>query len=413
MIQRAIAVGAALCVSSSAFALRPQEAIDENASTPEWDAVARVDEIHHQRAREVIDRAIGYLRSTQDRTGGWSRNPDGPDLPAVTALVITGMLLDDGIDSRDPHVAKGVKYILSFRQPDDGIYDRILPNYNTSIALSALSLYDLPEKEEFIRKTQDYLRSLQWTGDKRDPNGEPITANHPFYGGVGYGNHGRPDNSNLNMMLQALHDSGVDPDDPAIQRAVKFLERTQMLDSANDMPYADGSEQGGFIYATSENKDHIGSGESKAGMIVETLDDGTQVSRLRAYGSMTYAGFKSYVYADLERDDPRVQAAYDWIRRNYALDENPGVGMQGYYYYLLTFARALDAWGEPTISTLPNDDAKEGETRFWANELVDRLESLQREDGSFVNDEDRWMEGDPNLVTAYALIALQEAIHEE
>jgi len=44
---------------------------------------------------------------------------------------------------------------------------------------------------------------------------------------------------------------------------------------------------------------------------------------LRSYGSISYAGLLSYIYADLQRDDPRVQAAFDWLRGNYTLDEIP------------------------------------------------------------------------------------------
>jgi squalene-hopene/tetraprenyl-beta-curcumene cyclase len=103
----------------------------------------------------------------------------------------------------------------------------------------------------------------------------------------------------------------------------------------------------------------------------------------------------------------RVRHAREWIARNYTLDENPGVGQQGLYYYFVTFARALDAWGEETIEVVGANG--EIETRDWANDLIDRLSELQNEDGSFVNVHDRWMEGDPVLVSAYALIALQEA----
>lgn len=144
-------------------------------------------------------------------------------------------------------------------------------------------------------------------------------------------------------------------------------------------------------------------------MVEETLDDGSVVSRLRCYGSMTYAGFKSYIYANLDRDDQRVVAAHDWLRRHYTLDENPGMGMQGYYYYLVTMSRALDAWGSTTITPL-NRDGTPAEPRDWANDLIAKIASLQRPDGSFVNESDRWMEGDPVLVTAYALLALQHAI---
>jgi squalene-hopene/tetraprenyl-beta-curcumene cyclase len=77
------------------------------------------------------------------------------------------------------------------------------------------------------------------------------------------------------------------------------------------------------------------------------------------------------------------------------------------YYYFVTFARALDAWGEEKIEVVGANG--EMETRDWANDLIDRLSELQKEDGSFENVHDRWMEGDPVLVTAYALIALRAA----
>ena len=34
---------------------------------------------------------------------------------------------------------------------------------------------------------------------------------------------------------------------------------------------------------------------------------------------------------------------------------------------------------------------------------------MQREDGSWVNDADRWYESNPYLVTAYSVLALQAA----
>ena len=204
-----------------------------------------------------------------------------------------------------------------------------------------------------------------------------------------------------------MRDAGVPSDDPAFQRALVFLSRVQMHDDINDMPYADKSKQGGFIYATSQNKDTVGSGQSFAGEVEESLDDGTRVSRLRAYGSMTYAGFKSLIYAKLRENDPRVRAAQEWISRNYTLEENPGLGTDGMYYYYLTFARALDAFGQERI---PVQSGQNSEMRDWANDLIDRLAVLQNEDGSFRSVDDRWMENDPVLITAYALIALQHAV---
>ncbi|MEM1330822.1 MAG: hypothetical protein AAGG07_09700 [Planctomycetota bacterium] len=356
------------------------------------------------RADAIAERAIMYLKSEQDAaTGGWRVNPEGPDLPAITGLVLMGMLDDPSVTPVDPDVARGVEYLMGFAQDDGGIYDAILPSYNTAITVSVLARMGREDTAALIPPAQEFLFGLQFGPEaiEEGPASETtrrVDESHPFFGGIGYGRSGRPDNSNLHFFMTAMQDSGVDCNDPAIQRAMTFLARTQMLGAVNDMPYAKGSTQGGFIYATGDSTANAGKGESKAGMIEETLSDGTVASRFRAYGSMTYAGFKSFAYAELDRDDPRVAAARDWIERNYTLEENPGIGMDGYYYYLMTFAKGLNAWGEPEIAG--ND---------WRADLIAQLEELQAQDGSFRPVDDRWMEGDPVLITAYSLIALQHA----
>ncbi len=379
-------------------------------------APAAPDADHHALGRQLAADAIGFLRAQQDEsTGGWSHNPDGPSFPAVSGLVLTGMLMDPKIDARDQSVARGIRYILSHRQPDGGIYDGILPNYNTAICLSALALVHDADAGAAIQGGIALLKSQQYhgaeTADIEAPDfTEPVPESHPYYGGVGYGNHGRPDLSNLGFFLQALHDTGVSAEDPAFQRALVFLQRTQMHGEINDQPYADGSTQGGFIYATVPDRESIDGfpGQSQAGAMQETLADGSTQTRLRAYGSMTYTGFKSLIFADLARDDPRVVAARGWIAENYTLDENPGLGPQGLYYYYLALARALDAWGEDEIRTR---DPETGETRAinWREDLIDALAELQEDDGGFAVRHERWMEGDRTLITAYALIALQIA----
>ena len=44
---------------------------------------------------------------------------------------------------------------------------------------------------------------------------------------------------------------------------------------------------------------------------------------------MTYAGLKSFLYAGVGKDDPRVKAAIEWVRKHYTLDENPNMGANG------------------------------------------------------------------------------------
>lgn len=475
-----------------------QPAPDRTAPTPD--------------ARNMISSAVEFLRGAQDpATGGWGINPreGAPQFPAITALVLRGMVDNGTVRQDDPAVRRGVAYILSFRQKDGGIYDRALPSYNTSICLSLLTQLDDPQARAAIEPALRFLRSLQFGEDALTHEGMGESARvvdraHPFYGGVGYGRSGRPDLSNTGFFLEAIHDAGVEGSDPAVQRALVFLQRLQMSERVNHEAYSAGSAQGGFIYATATSGENPGGGQSFAGEIAESLSgppgcaatvrlavrgeapilmdraevearlrgavlsasaasirglgdrfmvllgptaDGKRagafevraelanpadleallrealganvesirveavaawrgVSRLRAYGSMTYAGFKSYIYADLARTDPRVTAALGWISRNYTLDENPGVGSDGLYYYFVTFARALSAWGTDTIEVRTPSGV---ERREWARDLVAKLGTLQGTNGAFTPVDDRWMENDPVLITAYALIALQRA----
>jgi squalene-hopene/tetraprenyl-beta-curcumene cyclase len=391
-------------------------------------ALAAGDE-HAEKARAAMTKAVAWLRAQQDKaTGGWSVPPAQPDAapgqgppvyPAITGLAINAMLLAPDVTATDPAVTAGIEFLIKHQQPDGGIYDRVLPSYNTSIALSALARVPNPSGrvKGAIVRAQEFLRGLQWSERSVNTAGaaeapQPVAKDHPFYGGVGYGKHGRPDLSNLGIMLQALHDSGVSPDDDSFKRALTFLQRVQMLDSVNDMPYADGSKQGGFVYSTVPNAQSVEgrAGQSMAGEMEETMDDGTKVSRLRAYGSMTYNGFKSYLYAGLTKDDPRVRAAYDWLRRHYSTEENPGMGASGLYYYFVTMSRGLKAAADNGPTTIEVIKDEKTETRNWANDLIDRLAGLQSDEGSFKVVDKRWMEDNDVLITAYGLIALGEAL---
>jgi squalene-hopene/tetraprenyl-beta-curcumene cyclase len=106
------------------------------------------------------------------------------------------------------------------------------------------------------------------------------------------------------------------------------------------------------------------------------------------------------IYAGLDEKDKRVKAAHDWIRKNYALENNPGLGQNGLYYYYQTFAKTLSVMKLDYLK-----DAK-GVKHDWRKELTAQLAKQQRKNGSWVNKAPRWYEGDPNLSTAYALLAL-------
>lgn len=363
---------------------------------------------HKRKAEITIQRAIDYITTRQHpNTLGWDDDPDTIVIPAITGLIVQGLMLDPGIDETHPLVIQGTRYILKYTNDDGSIHAGMLPSYNTSICISALSMVHKPEALDAMLAGQKFIKTLQYSSSNpNNPNDpgfeEPITIDHPYFGGVGYGKHGRPDLSNLSFFIQALHDTGVSTNDVAYQRALVFLSRVQMADEVNEMPYADGSSQGGFIYATVPDLESVDgiAGQSQAGDIVETTEDGEELTRLRAYGSMSYAGFKSLVYANIDPDDPRMLSAWNWIENNYTIEENPGLDLQGYYYYLCTMSRALDAFGVDEING-----------HNWREEIIEKLYELQYVNGAFKVLNPRWMENNDILITAYALIALQHAAH--
>lgn len=330
--------------------------------------------------KAAIDKATAYLIETGQAEDGSFSSQVGP---AVTALAVAG-LVKSGTPSDTPAVQKAVNYLLSFKQPNGGIHPpgSLVSNYETAIAMMALvacntgGTYDAD-----IKAAEAFVKGLQWD------SGEGPGPSDPAYGGAGYGKKNRPDLSNTSFLIEALRTAGVGKDDPAIQRALVFVSRTQNLEGPhNTLPFAAKNPDGGFYYTPAAG------GESQAGT--------TPAGGLRSYASMTYAGLKSMIFAGLSKHDPRVKAAITWLGRHYTFEENPGMGDAGLYYYFHTAAKALTVLGGETFT-----DAQ-GVAHSWRSELADALIARQQDDGSWINENPRWMEGDPNLVTAYALLAL-------
>lgn len=326
---------------------------------------------------------IAFLKKTQAEDGTWT----SPQALGISGLVTYG-LLTAGVPADDPVVAKALKKLADSAQPDGRISppNGRIPAYETAIAMMALSAANKSAQyTDIITKGDKFLRGIQFDESKQ------VEKSDPRYGGAGYGpNGGRPDLSNTTFFLEALQAAGAKSDDPAVQRAVVFVSRCQNLESEhNTSPDAAKINDGGFFYSISSS----GQGNSAAGRGSE--------GGLRSYGSMTYAGFKSLLYAGVDADDKRVKAALEWIRKNYTVKENPGMENSGLYYYYYLFSKALTA---SKIDMLEDADGKKHD---WRKELAEHLLSTQKENGSWVNSQtDRWFEGDPNLVTAYVLVVL-------
>lgn len=350
------------------------------------------------KAQAMIDRGLNYLKTQQKEDGGW-QNPKEP--PGITALVLRAFVSDKRYTLKDDFVKKGYDHLLSYQKPDGGIYQDMLANYNTAIAASALAAADDPSLNDRLQKAVAWMKKTQWIEGATGPKGETVKdRSNSWYGGFGYNRHSRPDLSNSHFAIEALHDAGLKPGDAAYEKAIVFLARCQNFSETNDQPWS--GNDGGFIYSPADG------GDSEAESYVGP--DGKKM--WRSYGSMTYAGLKSMIYAGVTKSDPRVKAAVDWVKKHWTWDENPGMrdndptqAQHGLYYYFQVAAKALDAYDEPTIT----DD--KGNAHDWRIELIDKLGSLQRPDGSWAG-EKRWMEDNPVLVTSYAVLALEQVVKD-
>ena len=339
-----------------------------------------------------ISMGLSWLDQEQNRTSGnWGLE----EYPALTGLAVRSFL---GHPSRDipqkyeKTIGKGLGFIRNSVQSDGGIYGKGLASYNTSICMMALMQAKGKSDEGIIKNARKFLVNQQSDFDKKD-----ITDN-VFDGGVGYGSRwAHSDLSNTHLAMEALfyakktfQNEEGDIMDLDWDAAISFVSKCQNLPTTNQEKWVSEhpDDRGGFVYFP---------GSSMAGEREETNGS----IALRSYGSMSYAGLLSFIYAEMDSADPRIVAVRKWLSNNYTIKENPGMGPQGLYYYYHTMSKALSLSG---ISVLKDQDGKEQD---WRKELSLHLLNLQSKDGSWMNDNGRWWERDPVLVSSYALLTLE------
>ena len=331
---------------------------------------------------EVTDAAVAYLKTSQADDGSWSKATH----PSITAVVLTGLFQSGKSTATDGMGAKGLKYLETLVDAKEGHLaagENIRHKfYATSVAMQALKASGDAKYDKTLAAAATYMKKGQVGAD------DGKKQDDVNYGGFGYGPNSRGDLSNTHFALDALVAAGTPKDDPVFKRTVVFVSRMQNFkNEAQDQPWAAKTDDGSFIYVGTQPGATTAADAPKPG-----------------YGSMTYAGIKSFILCGVGKDDPRVKKGLEWVAKNYSVDINPGrtegAGGQGYYYYLVSMARCFDALGVDEIT-----DAN-GKKHDWRADINRALANRQRKDGSWGNDFGTWMEGDPNLDTAYALIAL-------
>ncbi len=355
-----------------------------------------------QEAEKAIQGGLRWLEQNQQADGHWSN----PDFPALTALPLWALAQDKNASKEA--VDRAVAYLLSCVHEDGSIWREPavkkkgggLANYNTAICMVALNATGRKELIPVIQRARKFVARSQHRGEDM------------FKGGMGYdADTGRPyaDLSNSYMAYEAmrltenvedLRASGDERADLDWQAAAEFIQRVQNRPESNDQPWAsdDPEAHGGFAYKPDS---------SQAGTF--TNQEGEVC--LRSYGSMTYAGLLSFIYAQVDKADPRVASAFDWSRRHWTLEENPGMGQQGLYYFYNVLSKALATYGQDELAL------EDGSRVHWRDSLVRKLAGLQKQAAEgggayWSNEENRWWEGDPVLVTSYAVLALQATLNK-
>jgi len=334
----------------------------------------------------AIKTGNAYLKSQQKPEGYWMDK----SIPAYTSLAITAAMRDPNLKpgTTPEHIKKAYTYLLSMQKPNGGIYGKILATYNTSLGIMALCASGDKAHVEPILKARAFLIGQQANFKDDDMK--------KFNGGIGYGGrYKHSDLSNTYFAIEALKLSepyakdGKHGKQPELDwdSALQFISRCQNLQKTNDQPNV--GNDGSMFYFP---------GNSKAGF--QTNPDGTKT--LRGYGSMSYAGLLSMIYADLDQSDPRIVALKKWLSNNFSVKENPGIGQQGLYYYYHAMAKGLAAANIDYLIT------KDGKKIDWRRELANAILSTQAGDGHWVNKNSRWWESQPVLVTSFAVLTLEQ-----
>ncbi|MEZ5303382.1 MAG: prenyltransferase/squalene oxidase repeat-containing protein [Verrucomicrobiales bacterium] len=360
-------------------------------------ALAPAAEVTKADIEAALKKGIAFYEANQAESGAWGDESN----PAITGISVTAILQAPG-NPRPASVDKAIKFILSnVNKEDGGIYGKGLATYNTALCLTALSLAG---DEELLPVIANARRMLIGQQQDYDTKGE---TDNVLDGGIGYGgSYTHSDLSNTHFAIEALYHAKkaladskyadgkeVDLDWDA---AIDFVSRCQNSEATvKDLGESVGlrdEDRGGFVYFPGNTKsDEIElEGKKKA---------------LRSYGSMSYAGLLSFIYADMDKDDARIKAVKDWLGRHYTLEENPGMEGQGLFYYFHTMGKALSVLGEDELVLA------DGKKIDWKQELAAKLIALQNEDGSWTNKlSNRWRENDPHLVTGYAMISLEHIL---
>jgi len=357
---------------------------------------------------ETFGGAADWIVSQQDESGAWKAGPadKAAPSPAYTGLMVTALAgAPSSLKARyKGAVDKGVGYLISKINADgsvgEGPTGTFVKTYATGIALMAFASVERTDKvANAIRGAQAYMKQNQLKEGKD-------------LGGMGYGDESAGGKkatianlSTTGFASEGMHQSGLPQDDAFWQLVVKYVRKCQNNSETNNDPEFVAELKSKGLVVGNDGSLYYSTVADPAAQKVGTRKVADKES-IAGYGSMTYDGIKTYLYAGLKKDAPEVKAAVDWVRKNYSVEVHPGFPfdaaqrqhLRGLYHYYLVMSRALDALGENPFETF------DGKKHDWAREIAEQLVKSVKESKMWKNENPAWFEGDPLLTTSYVLV---------
>ena len=317
-----------------------------------------------------LRKAAQYLWAQQAEDGGFHSSTYGllRSGQSLTPFVLDALLsLPETAAAAKPGATDRAFAFIKRNTNGDGALGQMdetaadYPNYATALAIAVMVKARQSGRNLDVAPMVAHLRSQQFAeanGWKRE--------DLP-YGAWGMGGpiHRPPDPGHVDLsmtryVLEALRAAGVPASDPAITKALVYLERSQ-------------NDDGGFFFST-VNPEINKAGEAGGGY--------------SSYGTATADGLLALRAAGIADRDARASKAINWLKGHHKADRAPGFD-----------GTAREAWGSGL--------------RFYYGSVISKTAlglpvnlPPQAPDGSFRNENKMVKEDDPLIATAFAVHVL-------
>jgi squalene-hopene/tetraprenyl-beta-curcumene cyclase len=367
------------------------------------------------RARQIADsleRAATFLTDRQSSDGAWRSDvyPPFRDGDALTPVVLESLLCQPLSAKLEAACRRATAYLEAPIQADGtisvGPHGLSYPVYTAAASVVALSDVHNGRRSRARDAWLQYLRdrqlteSLGWRSEDSVYGGWCYSPDLPRKPQTGEATPAlsEPNLSATAFAIDALRVAGCGPEDPAVKKAMSFVNRCQNYHERN-APVADlAFDDGGFFFML---EDAV---RNKAGVAGR---DSTGRERFNSYGSATADGLRALLKCGQPSESLRVVATRRWLDSHFSADSHPGNYAKDrehareapYYYYARSQVLAWQVLCRANASTVRP-------TATQAISLADALLARQEADGSWRNKAVDLREDDPLVATSAAVQAL-------